>query len=154
MAKASVPASHPVKAAKRTVTVIYRPLEHVLMIPDKSGKLHPGGISYDPPKIKWNGITFNANVPVELDPANPDHHIVQLLPKTFPGANGEVLTKHVESKVFMGETAKGNPSFEVDGVRAKRKINTRVVPPPGAEWTEAHEGQVSNSDEIDTSVAA
>lgn len=134
MAKAPAPQS---KAPKGTVTVIYRPINFD-----------------DRPVVKWNGLTFHANVPVELDPALEAHHIVQLLPKTYPGANGEVLTKHSEAKVFMGELAKANPSFEVDGVRAKRKINTRVVPPPGAEWTEAHEGQISTSDEIDQSVAA
>jgi hypothetical protein len=129
------------KPAKQTVSVTYIPLEHA-------------GGHFDPPVIKWNGITFRANVPVKLDADNPDHHIMQLLPRTFPGTNGEVLTKHVECKVFMGEVAKGNPSFSVDGVRAKRKVSTRTVPAPGAEWTEAHEGQVSYSDQLDAGVAA
>jgi hypothetical protein len=146
MAKSSVPkagsaAQASPKACKATVTVVYRPLEY------RDG-------STDPANVKWNGIQFKANVPVELDPKNPAHHIVQLLPRTFPGQNGEALTKHVESKVFMGDMARDNPSFEVDGKRVKRKVSTRVVPPPGAEWTEAHEGRISESDEIDTSVAA
>jgi hypothetical protein len=135
MAKA--PAPQAPKAAKTTVSVTYVPIN-----------------DDDRPKTKWNNIEFRANVPVELDPENPDHYVVQLLPKTFPGQNGETLTKHVESKVFMGEMAKGNPSFTVDGKRARRKISTRKVPPPGAEWTEAHEGQISMSDEIDAGVAA
>ncbi len=140
MAKAPAPQASP-KAAKSTATVVYRPLEY------RDG-------TTDPAITKWNGITFRANVPVELDPKNPAHHIVQLLPKVFAGQGGEALTKHVETKVFMGDMARDNPSFEVDGKRARRKVSTRVVPPPGAEWTEAHEGQISESDEIDTSVAA
>jgi hypothetical protein len=108
----------------------------------------------DPHMTRWNGVAFKANVPVELDPDNPDHYVIQLLPKTFPGTNGEVLTKHVEAKVFMGDMARTNPGFEVDGKKIRRKVSTRKVPPPGAEWTDAHEGQLSYSDEIDTGVAA
>lgn len=135
MAKASVPAISS-KPPKSTVTVIYRPFEG------------------DPAYTRWNGIRFDANVPVELDPKNRDHHVMQLLPITREGTNGETLTKHVEKPVFMGDIARNNPSFEVDGKRARRKVSTRMVPPPGAEWTDAHEGQISDSDEIDTSVAA
>jgi hypothetical protein len=135
--KAATPAAAPARASKRTVSVTY--------LADKIG---------DPPFTKWNGILFKANVPVELNPDNEAHYIAQLLPRQIPGQNGETLTKHVEQKMFMGELAKNNPSFEVDGVRARAKKNTRVVPPPGAEWTDAHEGAISYSDEIDESVAA
>jgi hypothetical protein len=144
MAKAPKPATvaaAPAQRSKNTVTVIYRPLSYA-------------NDATDPARTKWNGILFNANVPVELDRDNPAHYISQLLPKTYPGSNGETLTKHTEQKVFMGEIAKGNPSFEVDGKRVKPKKNTRVVPPPGAEWTDANEGVISDSDEIDRSVAA
>jgi hypothetical protein len=139
MAKApKVPAAQAApKPAKKTVTVIYRPIDIM-----------------DPNVTKWNGITFHANVPVELDPANKAHYIVQLLPKEFAGPDGEVRTKHKEEPVFMGDMARENPSFEVDGKKARRKISSRKVPPPGAEWSEAHEGEISYSDEIDTSVAA
>jgi len=142
-AKAATPAApHPStsaqgRAPKRTVSVVYCPLNVT-----------------DPNVTKWNGVTFRANVPVELDPDNKAHYVEVPLPRTITGQNGEALTKHVESPVFMGELAKRNPSFEVDGVRARAKRNTRVVPPPGAEWTEAHEGAISYSDEIDESVAA
>lgn len=136
MAKASVPQTS-AKPPKSTVTVTYRPLD-----------------IGDPPYTRWNGVRFDANVAVELDPKNPAHHVMQLLPIAREGTNGETLTKHVETKVFMGDIARDNPSFEVDGKRARRKINTRKVPPPGAEWTDAHEGQLSYSDEIDASIAA
>jgi hypothetical protein len=135
MAKPAAPQAS--KPAKTTVSVTYVPIN-----------------DDDRPKTKWNNVEFRANVPVELDPANPDHYVVQLLPKAYPGANGETLTKHVESKVFMGEMAKGNPSFIVDGKRARRKVSTRKVPPVGAEWTEAHEGEISYSDEVVSGVAA
>jgi hypothetical protein len=108
----------------------------------------------DPHSVKWNGVLFRANVPVTLDRANREHHIEQLLPKQYPGTNGETLTKHVPALVFMGDMARTNPSFEVDGERARRKINTRVVPAPGQEWSEAHEGQISESYERDDSIAA
>jgi hypothetical protein len=150
----ATPAAAPARASKRTVSVIYRPLEHKQLRIGPTGELQYGASHWDPPNTKWYGITFRANIPVELDPDNPAHFVAALLPKTYPGANGEMLTKHVESKLFMGELAKTNPSFEVDGVIAKRKKNTRVVPPPGAEWTEANEGVISDSDEIDRSVAA
>jgi hypothetical protein len=119
-------------ANKSTVTVIYRPLDVT-----------------DPNVTKWNGILFRANEPVELDSKNPAHHVTQLLPVEYPGQNGETLTKHKEQAVFMADMARSNPSFEVDGVRARRKVSTRKVPPPGAEWTEAHEGNVSESDQVD-----
>lgn len=129
MAKTPAPAAP--KAAKSTVTVIYRPLD-----------------IGDPFYIKWNGIRFDANVPAELDPKNPAHHIMQLMPIERV-VDGEIRTKHHEQKMFMGDMAKANPSFEVDGKRAKRKVSTRQVPPPGAEWTEAHEGTISESDTVD-----
>lgn len=142
-AKSSVPSVPSVSPTKRksTVTVIYRPIEY------------PDGTT-DPAITKWNGITFRANVPVELDPTDKAHCIIQLLPVEIPGQNGETLTKHKEKPVFMGDLARENPSFEVDGKRARRKINTRVVPPAGAEWAEKNEGEISYSDTIDTSVAA
>jgi hypothetical protein len=119
-----------------TVSVIYRPYDG------------------DPHTVKWNGVQFRANVPVTLDRANREHHIEQLLPKQFPGTNGETLTKHIPALVFMGDMARTNPSFEVDGERARRKINTRVVPAPGQDWSEAHEGQISESDIIDDFASA
>jgi hypothetical protein len=119
-----------------TVTVIYRP---------GSG---------DPHTVKWNGITFKANVPIALFRNKPEHYIEQLLPKQFPGLHGEINTKHAPTQVFMGEMAKNNPFFEVDGVKAKRVIAHGAVPPAGAEWAGTHEAEISKSDEIDESVAA
>lgn len=124
--------TRPVSATRAsTVEVIYRPF------PD------------EPHTTIWHGIKFRANVPVLLDRNNPAHSYEQLLPRHITGPNGEVLTKHVPTMVFMGEIAKGNPAFEVDGHRARKLVSSRVVPPPGAEWTEAHEGQISESHQLD-----
>lgn len=72
-----------------TVKVTYQPLD-----------------AGDPHMTEWNGHTFHANVPKELD-----------------------RTKHAD----MIETARGNPWFSVDGKRHKRVVPDREpVPPPGA----------------------
>lgn len=118
-----------------SVEVIYRPFDG------------------DPHTTKWNGIVFRANVPVTLSKANHAHYIEQLLPKTVEGANGEAHTKHVTTKVFMGDLARTNPSFEVDGERAKKLVNKRVLPPAGHGWAEDHEDDISESTAIDASVA-
>jgi len=138
MAKGKAPASTAPKASKKTVAVTYRPLN-----------------TDDRTEIVWNKVKFLANVPVELDPNDKAHGYDVPMPKQYPGQNGETLTKHVETWVSMIDIAKDNPSFEVEGFpRARRKISTRKVPPPGAEWTEKNEGEISISDTIDTSVAA
>jgi len=123
-------------SAKRSLSVIYRPGE------------------MDRPSVKWNGVTFKANIAVELDPDNEEHYITQLMPKVFVGPHGEAQTKHRNCDVFMGDLARNNPSFEVDGKRARKKINTRTVPPPGAEWEERHEGIISYSDQLDSGATA
>ena len=103
----------------------------------------------EPHTTKWNGIVFKANVPVLLDRNNPAHSYEQLLPKTIPGPNGEIHTKHVPTKVFMGEIAKGNPAFEVDGVRTPRMVNKRILPPAGHGWAEDHEDEISESTQLE-----
>lgn len=107
----------------------------------------------NPHTIKWNGIVFRANVPLILDKSNRSHYIEQLLPKKIEGANGEVHTKHVPAKVFMGDIARMNPEFEVDGERAKKLVNKRILPPAGHGWAEDHEDDISESTAIDASVA-
>ena len=96
----------------------------------------------DPHTTVWHGIKFEANVPVELDRNNRAHHIEQLLPKSIVGTNGESLTKHVPSTMFMGDLARGNPSFDVDGERAKRLVNKRVLPMAGHGWAEDHVDEI------------
>lgn len=129
---AKTPAAQASKPAnKTTTTVIYSPIDD------------------SPATCKIWGITFRANVPVEFDPKNRDHYVMQLLPTVHRTADGEVRTKHADTPVFIPECARGNFQFVVDGVRAKRRTSTRKVPPPGAEWTDAHEGVISDSEVVD-----
>lgn len=96
----------------------------------------------DPHSTVWHGVTFKANVPVMLHRDMKDHYIEQLLPRNFAGTNGEVLTKHVPAMMFMGDLARGNPSFEVDGERAKRLVNKRILPQAGHGWAEDHADEI------------
>jgi hypothetical protein len=130
MAKSPMPAAPAAKPKKTTTTVVYSPLDDA------------------PATTKAYGFTFRANVPLEFDRDNTAHYVEQLMPKVTV-VDGEARTKHVDTPVFIPEIAAGNFQFVVDGKRAKRKVSTRKVPPPGAEWTEAHEGEISESDEID-----
>lgn len=123
------------ESSQTTVEVIYRPYDG------------------DPHTTKLNGITFRANVPVKLDRGNPAHYSEQLLPKTITGPDGQVLTKHSPAKVFMGDHLKSSPCFEVDGERAKKLVNKRILPPAGHGWAEDHEDDISESTAIDANVA-
>lgn len=107
----------------------------------------------DPHFTKWNGILFKANVPVTLDRSNPAHYYEGLLPEfsTHP-MTGQRMSNHVPAQVFMGDAARGNPSFIVDGQRAQRKVSNRVVPPPGSDWTDTHESEISNATLVDESM--
>lgn len=134
MAKPPAQAAKP--ASKTTTTVVYSPLDDA------------------PATTKCWGVTFKANVPVKFDRDNKDHYVTQLLPTVHKTADGEVRTKHADTLVFIPEMAAGNFQFLVDGKRAKRKVSSRVVPPPGAEWTEANEGAISDSDEVDAAATA
>ena len=148
MAKTSKPlASAAAKPARNTLSVIYRPIEHAAS-------------DYDPPVVVWNKIKFHANIPVELNPRNRAHYIEQLIPKQFVSGDGEVRTKHLPQMVFMGELAKHNSSFEVEGfARAKHVMPTvtladgkkvrATVPPAGAEWAGTNRADLIPAGEID-----
>lgn len=125
MAKATTAA--PAAPKRSTVAVTYRPINPT-----------------DPNVVRWNGIKFEANVPVQLDPNNPAHKIENHLATEVEGPEGETRLKYRKTLVSMIELAKFNPSFEVEGFpRAKQKKSKRVVPPPGGEWASEH------ADEID-----
>lgn len=119
--------SEPRKPRKRSVTVEYKPLDRT-----------------DSWKVTWNGIDFGANQPVELDPDNPRHYIMQPQRKERI-QEGMTLTFHEDAPVFMGDVARGNPHFAVDGVQAKRLVSTRQVPRPGEEWQAQHRGEVMDA---------
>src|SRR5258707_14247210 len=111
MAKAPAPVSQAPapKAKKNTVTVVYSPVDE------------------SPATTKAYGFTFRANVPLEFDPDNPAHFVMQLLPKEMITNDGERRTRHLETAVFIPEVARGNFQFIVDGKRSRRKISTRKV---------------------------
>lgn len=126
----AIPAPHGILGevkppAKKTIAVIYKPTDR-----------------FDPSWVEWNGIQFRANLPVELDPDNPAHYIEQLLPHSKTISDGDVVTTHRPHRMFMGELARGNWQFEVDGVQAKHLISTRVVPQAGEEWGKHHMGEI------------
>jgi hypothetical protein len=132
MAKTTTtPAAAPAARKPSTVAVTYRPLN-----------------PFDPNEVRWNGIKFLANVPVQLDPHNPAHKIKTHLATEHEGPEGETRLKHREALVSMIELAKLNPSFEVEGFpRAKMKKSKRVVPPPGAEWADTHADDIDQEEE-------
>ena len=87
----------------------------------------------DPNVVPWNGIKFQANVPVMLDPRK--HYIVVDTVTKTQTINGIVGTVTSPTRVSMIELAKGNPDFEVRGhPRAVRIKPSGRVPPAGAEW--------------------
>ena len=89
------------------------------------------------------GIKFEVNVPVTIDPKRT---VPQLMPTQVVLPDGSTQTRHTERDVPVIDLAKNNPDFEVEGFpRAKRRTSTRVVPPPGAEWTKAHEGEIDEA---------
>jgi hypothetical protein len=118
-------------AVPRGTKVIYRPLNVT-----------------DPNVMKWNGVTFHANVPVMLDPAQ--HFVVVPFPQ-FIVVDGQTRSVHRDTKVSMIDLAKDNPSFEVEGFpRARVHVNKRVVPPPGTVWDEANDREMVEAREWDT----
>lgn len=126
-----VPTAAPAAPKRSTVAVTYRPLNPT-----------------DPNMVRWNGIKFEANIPVHLDPSNPKHKIENHIGTETEGPEGETRIKMRKTLVSMIELAKLNPSFEVEGfTRAKVKKSKRVVPAPGAEWADTHEEEIDNEAE-------
>jgi hypothetical protein len=63
----------------------------------------------------WNGITFTANQPVVLSLDNPRHFVENDVPKSISTEDGEIRTQTRRVRIFMGELAKTNTHFEVEG---------------------------------------
>jgi hypothetical protein len=69
-----------------------------------------------PASTVWNGITFLANVPVTLDPANKNHgYLVPVIETWIDPATQQKRTKAVDKWVSMIEIARTNPHFQVEG---------------------------------------
>jgi hypothetical protein len=104
---------HPAKDDRRsTATVIYRPDQH------------------DPPEILMFAtetvppMAFRANEPVEVPYSRT---IPQLLVEKFETAEG-IRSRSIERNVPVVEVIRGNPSFEIDGVRPERQRPAQRMP--------------------------
>jgi hypothetical protein len=78
----------------------------------------------DKPITKIGGITFHANVPVQVL-----HTVTVDQLHTVPHVIGDHAGhRSVEKKVPLAEVLRGNPGFRVDGVQAPRKTATDRLP--------------------------
>lgn len=90
----------------------------------KAGSSGPVRVTYtpldegDPVVVTWNGIKFQANVPIELSPSQT---VLQTIILKDEDPDGIIRSKPVDKKVSMIELAKLNPHFRVEGfTQAKR----------------------------------
>jgi hypothetical protein len=90
-----------------------------------------------PDVLKWNGVTFPANMPVELDPAKHSY-LVPIVEKWTDPTSGEVRSKATEKLISMVEMAKTNPSFRVDGEMQVRRLPGRPRIPRTSEEYRGH----------------
>jgi hypothetical protein len=75
----------------------------------------------DPNFIEWNGVRFDANVPVDLD---PEKHFIMVPMPSYTMVNGIRQSIHHDTRVPMIEIAKGNKFFIVDDGPARGKPKT------------------------------
>jgi hypothetical protein len=94
-------------------------------------------VTYSPPNepgapasLIWNDITFQANVPVELDPDNRAHgYLVPVVNRWFDPATQEPRTKATEKWMSMIDIARTNKSFIVEGEPIQRRSPGRPRAP-------------------------
>jgi hypothetical protein len=86
-----------------------------------------------PASVTWNGVTFMANVPIDLD---DDKHayLVPIPEKYYHQETDTWRTKTVEKRVAMAEMARTNRFFTVDGTPAKRAAGRPRKPRTAAEY--------------------
>lgn len=87
------------KPKRKTATIIYRPQE-----------------STDPSEQIFGGIKFRANEPVEVPYSKT---IDQLLTEKFETPDG-IRSRAVERQIPLPDVLRGNPWFEIDGVKHER----------------------------------
>ena len=107
-----------------------------------------------PASTVWNDITFHANVPVDLDPANREHgYMVPVVEAWIDPPTQQRRTKAVEKWVSMIELAKTNPHFQVEGEvvpAAARRSPGRHKPPKTADEYRDHAiGWITAADDHD-----
>lgn len=69
----------------------------------------------DRAKTVWNGVSFEAGRAVTLSTKNKRHFIEIDMPKQHIAEDGSYTTRTQKTLIFMGEQAKSNPHFEVEG---------------------------------------
>jgi hypothetical protein len=79
----------------------------VTYVPPDDGQHHPSSLT-------WNGVTFQANMPVDLDPVKHAYDIDEAERSVDP-VTQRLLLKTVTRRVTMAEVAKTNPFFVVEG---------------------------------------
>lgn len=94
---------------------------------------HPG--PDDKAKTVWNGVTFMAGTPVTISLDNPRHYVAVDMPHQIDMPDGTYTTRTVHKKIFMGELAKGMPTFELEGhPRFIKKLIEGRKPQSSAEY--------------------
>jgi hypothetical protein len=92
----------------------------------------------DPASIVWNNITFPANFAVDLDPVRHSY-FVPIVEVWIDPVSQEKRSKATEKRMAMAEIAKGNPSFQVEGMPVPRaSAPGRSKPPKTPEEYRVH----------------
>lgn len=79
----------------------------------------------DPVETRFHGINFKANVPVKVSAM---HTGEALLTQRFESKDGTMQSRAVERRIKSIDLLRGNPFFEVDGVRAERATLSSKLP--------------------------
>ena len=98
---------------EKPVTETHKPTNMITYVPQDSG---------DPIENVFAGIRFKANVPEEVKRSQT---VDQLVVEKFDTPDG-VRSKSIEKRVPIVEVLRGNPWFEIDGVRPERVQATRA----------------------------
>ena len=107
-----------------------------------------------PASTVWNEITFHANMPVDLDPANPKHgYMVPIVDRWIDPTTQEKRSKATEKWVSMIEIARSHAHFRVDGdpstkaQEAPRRSGRPRTPTTSDEYREYAIGWIGRGDD-------
>lgn len=106
--------------------------------------VHPS----DPSEMVWNGVTFRANVPVELDPIRHSY-FVPIVKKWIDPVTQEPRSKANEERISMAELAKTNPSFRVEGEEPVAKPTKGKAPKTPEEYRAHAMAWIKDAESID-----
>lgn len=102
----------------------------VTYVPPDDGQQHPSSLT-------WNGITFHANVPLDLDPVKHAYNVLEV-ERWIDPATQRPMSKTVERWKPMSEIAKANSYFVVEGETPARAKRGRPPLPKTPEEYRAH----------------